>query len=119
MMECWNLAIPAAAKNPDDAWKLIEHWISPEIQLWQAQNVGYIPMRVSLGDDPSFDNPLAAHIKPTLQYMADNPLDFSWPESTDALQDALGHAITAVLSDEMTPEEALIQAEVNYNNMRK
>jgi hypothetical protein len=76
-------------------------------------------MRVSLGDDPSFGSPEAAHIKPTLIYMADYPLKFEWPESTDVLQDTLGHAITAVLSNKMTPEKALIEAEKNYNSMRK
>jgi multiple sugar transport system substrate-binding protein len=117
MIEGWNLSIPIAAKHPDQAWAFIEHWISPEIQLWQAHNVGYIPMRKSLGNDPSFATKETAHIEPALQYMANNPLQFQWPENTDAIQDALGHAIVSVLSNEKTIEQALKDAEANYNSI--
>lgn len=119
MIEAWNLAIPASAKNPDAAWKMIQHWVSPEMQLYQAHNVGYIPMRKSLGNDPSFETKKTAHIESTLEYMATNPLQFEWPENTDVIQDALGHAIVSVLSEEKTIEEALMDAERDYNNVIK
>ena len=119
MMECWNLTVPTAAKNPDAAWKLIEHWTSPEIQKWQVENVGYVPIRASVTGDPSFNKPELAHIKTALKYMSGNPLHFDWPESTDVLQDTLGHAITATLSGKETADQALKEAEKNYNNMAR
>ena len=116
-VEAWTLAIPAHAKNPDDAWKLIEHWVSPEIQLMQSKVAGYLPMRTSLGNDPSFNTPGMSHIKTALDYCADNPIAFDWPDTAPAIQDALANAVTAVLSNKMKPEEALKQAEKNYNRV--
>ena len=118
-MECWNLSVPVAAKNPDAAWKLIEHWTSPEIQRWQVLNIGYVPIRKSVTTDPAFDKPELSHVASALAYMSSNPLDFTWPESTDVLQDTLGNAITAALSGSKSPEEALKEAETNYQNMAR
>jgi len=119
MLEAWNLAIPAYAKNPNDAWKFIEHWISPDIQLYQSHTVGCLPVRKSLGDHPSFNTPATAHIKPALKYLLDNPLKLKWPENTDAVNDALRHAIINVLTNKMSSKEALAEAEKNYNRVVK
>src|SRR5262249_5938242 len=65
-VEGWNLAIPAAAKEPDLAWKLIEHWTSPDIQLMQAKGPGYLPMRKSVANLVDGSTPDTAHIRPLL-----------------------------------------------------
>jgi ABC-type glycerol-3-phosphate transport system substrate-binding protein len=118
-LEAWNLSIPVAAKHPEEAWKFIEHWASPDIQLYQAQTVGTLPMRKSLGDHASFKTSASAHIRPALDYLLTNPLKFDWPENTDALNDALRHAVVNVLMNKQSPKVALIEAEKNYNRVVK
>lgn len=118
MVEAWNLAIPTGAKQPDLAWKLIQHWTSPEIQLQQVEKVGYLPVRRSLANDPSLGTPQMAHVKTLVKFVADDALKFTWPENVAALQDALGHAIVNVMAGKQTPEAALREAESNYNKMR-
>jgi len=118
MVEAWELAIPTAAKQPDLAWKLIQHWTSRDIQLQQVEKVGYLPVRRSLGNDPSLNTPDMLHVKMLVKFIADDSLKFAWPENVAALQDALGHAIVNVMADKQTPEAALREAENNYNKMR-
>ena len=47
-----------------------------------------------------------------------NGMNFHWPLNTDALQEALGVAVSNVLSDKQKPEDALRDAEKRYNNLR-
>jgi multiple sugar transport system substrate-binding protein len=116
-VEAWTLTIPTHAKNPGDAWKFISHWISPEMQLMQVKTAGYLPMRASLANDPSFNTPEMGHIKRAVEYAKANPLVFNWPDTAPAIQDTLASAITAVLSNKMSPEDALKDAEKNYNRV--
>jgi HPt (histidine-containing phosphotransfer) domain-containing protein len=62
--------------------------------------------------------PDTAHIKPLLDVIGTNAMNFHWPQNTDALQEALGVAVSNVLSDKQKPEDALRDAEKNYNNLR-
>jgi len=117
-VEGWNLGIPAKAQEPDLAWKLIELWTSPDIQIMQAKVAGYLPMRKSVAAKVDANAPDTAHIKPLLDVIASNGMDFHWPQNTDALQEALGVAVSNVLSDKQKPEDALRDAEKNYNNLR-
>jgi multiple sugar transport system substrate-binding protein len=117
----WNLAIPRRAKNPQLAWKLIEHWISKEVQLEQAVKAGYLPMRRSVAKDPSFatEQNMRFGLPALLDYAAANPLDFNWPENTDALNDALGRMVQEVLTNRMSPKEATVLGEKTYNENRR
>jgi multiple sugar transport system substrate-binding protein len=118
MIEAWNLAIPVGSKQPDLAWKLIQHWTSPGIQLQQVEKVGYLPVRRSLANDPSLATPDMAHVRMLVKFVSDDALKFNWPENVAALQDALGHAIVNVMAGKQTPEAALRAAEADYNKMR-
>jgi multiple sugar transport system substrate-binding protein len=113
----WCLVIPAAAQHPAEGWKLIERWVRPDIQLFQAQTAGYLPMRKSLQDDPAFQKPETSHIPKALAHAGKDVLTFEWPENSDALNDVLVRAVEAVVSDSKTPEAALAEAEKNYNNI--
>lgn len=117
-IEGWNLGIPVAAKEPELAWKLIEHWTSPDIQLMQSKLAGYLPMRKSLGDKVDPNAPDTAHIKPLLDVVANNALKFPWPQNTDALQESLATAIVNVIAGKQTAEAALREAEKTYNSIR-
>src|SRR3569832_421431 len=118
-VEGWNLGIPVNAKEPELAWKLVELWTSPEIQIMQAKVAGYLPMRKSaaLKVDPYAPN--TAHIKPLLDLIGSNAMNFKWPINTDALQEALGIAVSYVIADKQSPEDALREAEKPYNSMRE
>jgi multiple sugar transport system substrate-binding protein len=118
MIEAWNLGIPVGSKQPDLAWKLIQHWTSPEIQLQQVQKVGYLPVRRSLANDPALATPDMAHVRMLVKFVSDDALKFDWPENVAALQDALGHAIVNVMAGKQTPEAALKAAETDYNKLR-
>jgi multiple sugar transport system substrate-binding protein len=118
MVEAWNLAIPTGSKQPDLAWKLIQHWTSPEIQLQQVEKVGYLPVRRSVANDPSLGTPQMTYVRTLVKFVADDALKFTWPENVTALQDTLGHAIVNVIAGKQTPEGALHEAEGNYNRMR-
>jgi multiple sugar transport system substrate-binding protein len=117
-VEGWNLGIPTKAQEPDLAWKLIELWTSPDIQIMQAKVAGYLPMRKSVAAKVDAAAPDTAHIKPLLDVIGTNAMNFHWPQNTDALQEALGVAVSNVLSDKQKPEDALRDAEKNYNNLR-
>jgi ABC-type glycerol-3-phosphate transport system substrate-binding protein len=118
-VEGWNLGIPINAKEPDLAWKLIELWTSPDIQIMQANVAGYLPMRKSAASKVDPNAPGTAHIKLLLDVIGSNAMNFKWPLNTDALQEALGVAVSNVMADKGKPEQALREAEKNYNSMRE
>lgn len=118
-VEGWNLGIPAQAKEPDLAWKLIDLWTSPDIQIMQAKVAGYLPMRKSVAAKVDPNAPNTAHIKPLLEVIGSNAMQFKWPLNTDALQNSLGTAISKVIADKEKPEQALREAEKSYNAMRE
>ncbi len=118
-VEGWNLGIPVNAKEPDLAWKLIELWTSPDIQIMQAKVAGYLPMRKSAASKVDPNAPDTAHIKPLLDLIGSNAMNFKWPINTDALQEALGIAVSNVMADKQKPEDALREAEKTYNSMRE
>jgi ABC-type glycerol-3-phosphate transport system substrate-binding protein len=115
----WNLIIPRGAKNPDAAWKLIEHWTSKEVQVMQGKQAGYLPVRASAAADPAFSDPAAAHIKWALEYSSKHPLEFEWPTNISFLYSTLAKAVSSIVSNQAEMDEALSQAEKAYNAGRK
>ena len=118
IIQSWSLGIPKASKNGDAAWKLIQHWTSAPMQLYQAEKAGYLPIRVSVADAPVFKSADNAHIRWALTYAAENPLDFDWPENTEFLYATLARAIEQVIAGKATPKDALLAAEKTYNSGR-
>jgi ABC-type glycerol-3-phosphate transport system substrate-binding protein len=118
LVDGWQLSLPVAAKNPDAGWKLIMHWASPEIQLMQVKVAGYLPVRRSLADEASLKTPQTEHVKELVEFAGSHPVDVDWPENTDALQETISRAVSAVITGKQTAEQALKEAESNYNSMR-
>jgi hypothetical protein len=54
-----------------------------------------------------------------LDLIGSNAMNFKWPVNTDALQEALGIAVSNVMADREKPEDALREAEKTYNSMRE
>lgn len=112
----WHVAVPKTSRNADAAWKLIAHWTSPTVQQHQMREAGYLPVRRSVtagaeGLDPS--------IRWALDYAAEHPLGFEWPENPELLASTVARAVSEVLTDRAAPADALAQAQRSYNEQRK
>ena len=119
IVQSWSLAIPKASKNKEAAFKLIQHWTSAEIQAYQTEKAGYLPVRRSVANMPAFKDAKNAHIDWALTYAAEHPLDFDWPENTEFLYATLARAIEQVITGKSGAKEALTAAETAYNNGQK
>jgi ABC-type glycerol-3-phosphate transport system substrate-binding protein len=115
LVQSWSLVIPKGAKQPAAAWKFIEHWTSTAVQVESAKINGYIPVRSSALKDPWFKEPRAEMIRWAVDHAQKNPLAFHFPENTDALFDTWAKMFGQVLTDRMSPAEALKWAEAEYN----
>jgi len=115
LVQSWNAVIPRGAENPVEAWAFIEHWISRDMQILQATQAGYIPVRRSALEDPWFDTDEAAAIRWAVDHAAEHPMDFDFPEDTTALYDTWAQMFERVLTGQMTPIEGLNWAEERYN----
>jgi multiple sugar transport system substrate-binding protein len=118
LVEGWNLAIPAKAENKDAAWKLIEHWTSPAMQLYQCQAAAYMPMRVSVTKNQVLQGDDKAFLREAIAYAQQKPLDIVWPENTDILFNVVSSALEDIILDKQKPEDALAAAVANYNSNR-
>jgi len=108
----WTLGIPKASSHKDAAWKLIAHWSGAEMQIQQATGAGYLPGRRSVANNPAMDK--QSHIRWALDYAAQSPFKFNWPENTDFLNATLANAVQEVLTNKATPENALAAVEKAY-----
>jgi ABC-type glycerol-3-phosphate transport system substrate-binding protein len=119
LVQSWSLVIPKGAKQPAAAWKFIDHWTSTKVQADSARIGGYVPVRRSALSDPWFKQPKAEMVRWALDYASKNPLVFTFPENTDALYDTWAKMFGQVLTDKMSPREALVWAEAEYNRRGK
>jgi multiple sugar transport system substrate-binding protein len=115
LVQSWSLVIPKGAKQPAAAWKFIDHWTSTAVQVESAKINGYIPVRASALKDPWFKEPKAEMIRWAVDHAQKHPLTFNFPENTDALFDTWAKMFGQVLTDRMSPAEALKWAEAEYN----
>lgn len=120
-LQGWTLAIPQKAKNPQMAWKLIEQWTSASVQKAQAVRAGYLPVLRSVANDPDFASGLNAQFRlpETVDYVAKNPLNFTWPENSDALNEAIGKMTQQVVTNRMSIRDAIAFGEKTYNELRR
>ena len=120
-LQGWTLAIPRRARNPQLAWKLIEHWTSASVQKAQAVRAGYLPVLRSVANDPAFASGLNAQFRlpAVVEYVARNPLNFTWPENSDSLNDAIGKMTQQVIANRMSIREAIAFGEKTYNELRR
>lgn len=120
-LQGWHLSIPRRARSPQLAWRFIEHWTSPAVQISQAVAAGYLPVRRSVARDAAFATEQNRRLGLTdiLEHVAARPLNFLWPENSDALNDALGRMIQQVISNRMPVREAMAWGERTYNELRR
>ncbi len=113
----WNLVIPRNSKNPDIAWKLIDHWTSTEMQVYQGKTAGYLPVTRTAAADPAFKE--SAHIQWALKYAAEAPLEFDWPENYFTLYTNLAKMVSDVVTNRVPLDTAVVNAEKAYNSAIK
>lgn len=120
-LQGWNLSIPRRARNPQQAFAFIQHWTSASMQLHQAVAAGYLPVRRAVARDPAFatEQNRRFGLDVILEAVAQRPLNFAWPENSDALNDALGRMIQQVLTNRMPVREAMAWGERTYNELRR
>jgi ABC-type glycerol-3-phosphate transport system substrate-binding protein len=114
IVQGWSLGIPRASKSQDPAWQFIQHWTSTEVQVFQAEKAGYLPVRRSAANAPVLKDPKNAHIGWALDYAAQHPFEFNWPENPDFLYATLAKALEQVVTNQAPPKEALLAAEKAY-----
>ena len=51
--------------------------------------------------------------------MARNPQNFTWPENSDSLNDAIGKMTQQVIANRMSIREAIAFGEKTYNELRR
>jgi ABC-type glycerol-3-phosphate transport system substrate-binding protein len=120
-LQGWTLAIPKRARNPMLSWKLIELWTSASVQKAQAVRAGYLPVLRSVAKDPDFASGLNAQFRlpEVVEYVAQNPLNFAWPENSDSLNDAIGRMTQQVIANKMSIRDAIAFGEKTYNDLRR
>ncbi|NIK54703.1 ABC transporter substrate-binding protein [Kribbella shirazensis] len=102
-----GLMLNKDSKNPDLAWKFIEHMMSAEVSTQYATSLGFLPIRKSAMESEAIKT---SAVKTTalkaLDYARPNPNVPGWVRARDAIDKSLEQALRGKLS----PEEALKQA---------
>ena len=101
-------AIPTATRSRRLAWRLIEFYLSPEIQKQQAIETGWLPIRLSTLADPEVQQ--AVTIAPVVMEQAQHPYDSFLVPEYDEVTLALGTEIQQALRGQKSPREALTAA---------
>lgn len=113
----WVLAIPTGSKEPEAAWKFIEHFTSPEMQAYLAEKPHYMPVRKSAFDYPWFETPEASDVYNFFNIAKEKPLAVVLPEHTTELWTYISEVFERVI---MEPERidalaGLNEAAEKYN----
>lgn len=104
--DAWTIAKTAAA--PDQAMDLIAFYLDPAVQKAQAIDTGWLPIRLSVLEDPDVQAaiPNAATVLEQARFPYDS---FVTPDYNEVTQ-ALGTEIQRALQGAKTPEQALADA---------
>jgi ABC-type glycerol-3-phosphate transport system substrate-binding protein len=114
----WLLGLPQGAQNPENAGKLIEWIMSPEIQMHMSRESGTLSGRQSVIDQliatgeeglPTGDVDGKARWA-FYQQVIDTTYELPRTSKEPEIEEALGEALTAALSGAQTPEAALTEA---------
>jgi multiple sugar transport system substrate-binding protein len=97
-----------ASKNPDLAMKLIEFYLDPAVQKSQALDTGWLPIRLSVLNDPEVQAK-ATNAKTVLE-QAQHPYDSFVTPDYIPVTSALGTEITNALNGTKTAAQALKDA---------
>lgn len=104
----WGWGISSMTKHPQEAWKVVQYFTSPEVQKKLILNTGYLPSRRALYNDADL---LAKYeffplILPALESGALRPPIAQYAQASDILQ----RYLSATLSGRVNAEDAMKSA---------
>ena len=84
----WNLGINRYSKHPRQAYALIRHLTSPEVQKQVFQRIGYLPTRSSLYSDPEIlrEKPQMGRLYQILKRARPRPVTPFYPGISQIMQ---------------------------------
>lgn len=89
----WNWAIPQGSKNPDGAWRVIEHMTQPE-NMSRAWLSGRIPPRTDVRvENPQYAQAFATYSEQMKSARARGPHP-NWPDLSRPIQQAIQQALS-------------------------
>jgi len=96
----WQLGINAFSKNPDAAWKFIQHQLAQPAQKTFAVQLSLTSTLLSIYDDPDVlkANPFFAKLKPVFQTAQPRPVTPFYPDVSNAIQVRIHNALTGQAS---------------------
>jgi multiple sugar transport system substrate-binding protein len=103
-------AIAKTSRNPEAAWRFIEHMISAPMEVINAKLGGQMPPRKSAYDDPWFKTPQAAQIVSWKEYMVDSGVPYQFPVRFADVARVLAGAAEQVVAQRVSPDRALAAA---------
>lgn len=114
----WAFVIPAGARNPDEAWKIIAERLSKESQLKFSKDTLNLPTSLSLLDDPFFSTPGAAAIRAFAEIQRDHGEKLSLAADGNAFNLGLANALQEVISNPSAPIKPILDRAVEtYNSI--
>lgn len=119
LVQSWNLAIPAGARQPDLGWQFIEHWLSAPVQVQSSRIAGFGPVRRSALSDPFFVEPRAQVMRWGTEYAIAHPMSFNFPTNTSMLYDVWGRMFGRVLAGELDPQGGLQWANAEFDQRNR
>jgi len=113
----YSLMMGKDCKHREEAWKFIEHMLSPEIQLRHVQMTGEMPTRRSPYNDTWFSAEQAKEIRFWMEYMAKHGRLQKYSVRHVELSQLLDDAVQEVILRSARPEDALRKAAERYKEL--
>jgi ABC-type glycerol-3-phosphate transport system substrate-binding protein len=110
------LMIPKAAKNPEQAWRVIEYWLDTKVELRWALDILRAPTTLSSQADPALQNSVViSALTETLKNTTDTPKTKHWAEMIDTV----GAETLNALTGKKTAAQALDDAAATLDKVLK
>jgi multiple sugar transport system substrate-binding protein len=109
-----TLTIGANSKNKDAAWRFIEYYLSPKVQLGFAK-ASVVPIRKSVYVDPYFQTPQGQELIQWRDYIEKYGRVGRYPEDFAKLSELLARAAQDVVLRNVPVKQALDDAAAKYN----
>ena len=113
----WGMGIAKSSKHPEEAWKAIQYFTSKEAQRRFVLQAGYVPSRRELFTDPEIVSRYSHYpqLLEVVQSAVLRPPIAQYAQASDILQ----RYLSAVLSDRLSPEQAMQSADAETRRLLK
>ncbi len=112
----WYMGVSAFSRHPREAATFVRYMLTPEVQRYRLEQLGFLPARRDVLEDPEVlaRHPQIAALRPALELVRPRPRVPNEAEVDGLIE---GHLRSAVLGD-VTPEEALAAAAAAVDAVR-